>query len=203
MTADDIIKILTATPINHPVPYWVAWAAQYMCPPKVPPGRVATFYETTAVNFFPEVTVRVPVGGYTRRGKPRFQRRRMDLVALVQPHYRQWQPFVAGVEIKVSEPDLRNDDKLFDYPAYCHLFYLAVPDSLYTAALAKIEANPALKTAGLLLVEPSHARIVVARPPASMDPSEVERASLYAELLLRIFKLSKNECKNFYQFERR
>ncbi len=196
MTADDIIIALTA---SGPVPPWVQYAALLM--------RSNDYnqpYETTAVNFFPEVTVRLETDQRTRRGKPKPQRRRLDLVALVQPHYREWRPFVIGVEIKVSEHDLAGDYKLYDYLHYCHLFYLAVPHYLYVAALAKIEAHPGIENAGLLLVDPhpEPGAIVNARTPAPIIPAPADLAGLYAELLIRPFKLAQKNCKNFYQFER-
>ncbi len=194
MTADDIIIALTP---SGPVPAWVQQAALLMHP-----NEYNKIYETTAVNFFPETTVRRPQDGRTRRGRARFQRRRMDLVALVQPHYKQWNPVVIGVEIKVSEADLAGDNKLYDYLHYCHLFYLAVPHHLYVTALAKIESNAALECAGLLLVDPhpEPEKIVEARRPAPIIPDPADLAGLYAELLLRPFKKAKKTCKNFYEF---
>jgi hypothetical protein len=95
-------------------------------------------YKTTNAKFFTEVTVRIPTENLTRRGKPKPQRRRMDLVAVVLPHIKVWQPLLIGVEVKVSKSDLMGDDKIADYLDYCHLFYVAVPVDLVNEAKAKI-----------------------------------------------------------------
>lgn len=200
MTANDIIDTLIARPINCPVPYWIARAACYHCPPGgQPDDRIVQFYETTAVNFFTEVTTRIPQPGKTRHGKSHFQRRRLDLVALVQPHYRQWRPFAIGVEIKVDLHDLRNDQKMGQYMDYCHLFYLAIPDDLEDEAIGFLEGNMGLMLAGLLVVSD---RVEESKKPGHLFPSDKNIAELYAELLIRPFKLARKECKLFVQNER-
>lgn len=194
MTADDI---LTALITGDPCPNWVSRAAIQVDPPKVYPGQVAHFYMTTGVIFFPEVTVRLPAEGLTRRGKPRLQRRRMDLVALVQPHYKNFKPFVIGVEIKVDLHDLQNDIKIVDYLGYCHLFYLAVPPELKEPARRMLSHSP-LNRGGLLVVENSWVEVAV--DPTPYEPASVELVDLYAELLLRPFKRAKAEHKIFVEF---
>lgn len=198
MTARDVLVALT---VGYPdVPGWISRAAILVDPPSVLPGQVARFYETTVVNFFPEVTVRLPVKGLTRRGKPRRQRRRLDLVALVQPHYKCFEPFVAGVEIKVDQHDLEGDTKLPDYLDYCHLFYLAVPRCLEHEALAVVATlQPGAYYAGLLLIE-DDGYVTAAIPPEPFQPSDRCLKELYAELLIRPFKLAKKDRKTFVQF---
>lgn len=189
MTADDVLKALTS---GGSVPTWCKRAALI-----TNPGNFGEF-ATTATNFFPEVTVRIPREGQTRRGKPRFQRRRMDLVALIQPHFKQWTPVVAGVEIKVDLYDLRNDDKMGQYMDYCHLFYLAVPKSLRDEAWGILEGNMGLALAGLLVIDGE--QVIDEKKPKILLPSDKNIKEVYAELLIRPFKLGKKELKNFYQF---
>src|SRR5262245_33745435 len=122
MIASDVITSLTA---GNPCPSWVQKAALL-----IDPGKWGRVYETTAVNFFTETTVRVPTIKVAKRTGQEYeglQRRRMDLVGLVQPHYKAYTPFAIGVEVKVDEHDLIGDQKLTDYLPYTHLFYLAVP----------------------------------------------------------------------------
>lgn len=200
MTAFDVLSTLTTVAPGDPgrgsSPDWVQQAACHADPPKFG-GR---HYQTTAVNFFPEVTVRVPAEGKTRRGKPRLQRRRFDLVALVQTHYKNFTPLAIGVEIKVSRHDLLADDKLSDYLPYVHLFYLAVPAELEGDATDKVTSlNRPAAPAGLLLV--GEAGVTIRRHPEKpAQPTDTHLKELYAELLLRPFKLAKKEQKLFFQF---
>jgi hypothetical protein len=194
MTANDILTALTS---GDPCPSWICRAALVVDPPTVFAGQVAHFYETTAVNFFPETTVRIPEDGVTRRGKPRFQRRRLDLVALVQPHYKCFEPFAIGVEIKVTRSDLMGDEKLIAYSPYVHLFYLAVPVALKDDAIYKLAIHQQV-TAGLLLVDGRS--IIIERQAQLLPPTDTHLKELYAELLLRPFKLAKKERKLFIQF---
>lgn len=210
MTANEIlVSLITNNPNSRLLPDWISQAAAYVHPPKY-----GGTYETTAVNFFPEVTVRPPTEGTTRRGKPRFQRRRFDLVALVQPHYKIWEPLAIGIEIKVDVHDLMNDDKIADYLPYVHLFYLAVPSDLEEAALEKMAHLP-WGAVGLLLVDGVKQLanginigqgITIKLQPnleTHPQPTDIHLKELYAELLLRPFKLAKNNKphrKLFIQF---
>lgn len=199
MTASDIIIALIA---GDPCPNWVSRTAIKVDPPTVYPGQVARFYETTGVVFFPEVTVRIPLAGTTRRGKPALQRRRMDLVGVIQPHFKNFQPFVVGVEVKVSGHDLRNDEKLQAYLDYCHAFFLAVPEDMERLAQEKISFTPGLDCCGLLTVS-DDGQVEYAKAPQIRYPTLECLAALYAELLIRPFKRAKNQCKTFIEFERR
>lgn len=189
MTAPEILTALTT---GDPCPDWICRAAAYIDPPKF-----GGLYETTAVNFFPETTVRIPAEGVTRRGQPRLQRRRFDLVALVQPHYKCFEPFAIGVEIKAGRSDLLNDQKLNTYSPYVHLFYLAVPATLKDDAIYKLAVDQQV-TAGLLLV--NNGGVAVERQATVLPPTDTHLKELYAELLLRPFKLAKKERKLFIQF---
>lgn len=191
MVASDIVATLIGE--GNRCPAWVELAAMMVTPPRVNSGP----YETTAVNFYPEVTIREPSEGLTRRGKPRLQRRRMDLVAVVQPHYKEWQPFVIGVEVKVSAHDLAGDAKISAYLDYCHIFYLAVPVHLAELARAKI-TTPALTGCGLLAIRDSGV-IELGQTPTQRHPTTRALAELYAELLIRPFKLAGKDCKVFVQ----
>lgn len=195
LTAPDIITALISQ--GSRVPAWVELAAMMMKPPKF--GNMGP-YETTAVNFYPEVTTRQEAEGLTRRGKQRLQRRRLDLVALVQPHYKEWQPFVIGVEVKVSAHDLASDAKMSAYLDYCHIFYLAVPTHLAELARAKVEI-PALTGCGVLAVQ-NDGLVDLAKTPLERWPTTNCLMELYAELLIRPFKLAGKDCKKFIQNER-
>lgn len=204
MVASDIITALTT---GNPCPAWVQQAALLM-----DPSRFNQTYSTTAVNFFTETTVRVPTVKVAKRSGQEYeglQRRRMDLVALVQPHYKAYNTFAVGVEIKVSEHDLLNDQKLTDYLPYTHLFYLATPHHLKDQALTAIGnikysgvvADP-LSLVGLLLVD-DQGRVTVHHHPVPGQPTEQCLRELYSEMLIRLFKLAGKECKCFINFERR
>jgi hypothetical protein len=212
-TASQILATLI-TSNGDSCPLWIAQAAAYINLPAYGSG----IYETTAVNFFPEVTVRLPMEGTTRRGKPRLQRRRIDLAALVQAHYRNFEPIAIGVEIKVSAADLLADNKLIDYLPYVHLFYLAVPPALEDDALNKladIPWSPVPEAAnfgpiGLLIVGDNHVTIrhhpdlVKLEKRAQSDsahPTDAHLKELYAELLLRPFKRAKKTRRTFNQFQ--
>jgi hypothetical protein len=200
MTAEEILTALIG--VGPTAPRWVREAALLIDPPNYRPGQAVHFYKTTGVNFFPEVTIRLPVDGVTRRGKPKLQRRRLDLVGLVQSHYKSFDPFIVGVEIKVAEHDLVGDMKMEQYLEHCHLFYLAVPTELLDAAMQKIKDTPALAGCGLLAVDQAKT-VGMVRKPTLYRPAGRCLAEIYAELLLRPFKLVKKDCKNFLEFERR
>lgn len=200
MNASDILNFLTSAEQHilggdELCPTWVERAALVMAPPS--PLQGDRPYETTAVNFFPETTVRPPAEGLTRRGKPRLQRRRLDLVALVQPHYKHFEPFVIGVEIKVSSDDLLRDNKIADYLPYCHLFYLAVPHGLKEMALIKLATETAYKDTGLLCITDTNSQacgdVWIAQQAAPRQPSDTCLKELYAELLIRPFKVSQED----------
>lgn len=204
ITADQIKTALTT---GNP-PRWVQQAALLMHP-----NDWGKAYDTTACNFFPEVTIRLPPsggpGGLTRRGKPRLQRRRLDLVALVQPNYRVWAPFTIGVEIKVDKSDLMHDEKMLDYLPFVHLFYLAVPISLSDDVLTKISGGFEFDNIGLLAINDKNQvanstrfDVITWGKPAPMQPTPENLSEVYAELLLRPFKRAGKQCKTFVEFER-
>jgi hypothetical protein len=209
ITADKILINLMGANADNPDPHrcpeWVSRAAGYFDPP-----AYGDIYETTACNFFPETTVRLPVEGLTRRGKRRLQRRRFDLVALCQIHYRSFVPIAIGVEIKVDKHDLLGDQKLADYLNYVHMMYLAVPPELENDALDKMASLPWSTTPmnfgpiGLLLVD--ELETTIRHHPDLVElskrpgPTDTHLQELYGELLLRPFKLAKKEQKLFIQF---
>jgi hypothetical protein len=90
----------------------------------------AALFNELPIQRFNEVTVRIETEQKTRRGAPKPQRRRFDMIALVYPMFTQRTPLVIGVEIKVSRSDLMNDSKILDYLPYCHYLYIAVPTNL-------------------------------------------------------------------------
>lgn len=137
-------------------------------------------YKTTNAKFVTEVTVRLPTEELTRRGKPKPQRRRMDLVAVVLPHIKVWQPLLIGVEVKVSKSDLMGDNKIADYLDYCHLFYLAVPSDLVAEAKAKI-AN--LHGVGLLVN--NGGKVSIVHHATRRELTAENQRDLQAELLLK------------------
>lgn len=211
MTASDILRFLTSAE-QHVLggdelcPTWIQRAALVMAPPS--PLQGDRTYETTAVNFFPETTVRLPAEGTTRRGKPRLQRRRLDLVALVQPHYKHFEPFTVGIEIKVSKSDLFGDDKIGDYLPYVHMFYLAVPHHLEEDARIKLATDTVHTGTGLLCVNDSNSQacgdVWIAQQATLRQPSDTCLKQIYAELLIRPFKVQEDRTqtrrKVFIQF---
>jgi hypothetical protein len=72
--------------------------------------------------------------------------RRFDLIAL------NVQGIICGVEIKVSEGDMRQDTKWPDYLEHCHLFYLACGPA--------VPLKHAWPSAGLITTENGEAKIV-------------------------------------------
>jgi hypothetical protein len=206
ITAKTVLSTLTT---GDPCPDWIRQAAAYIDPP-----RYGGTYETTAVNFFPEVTVRLPVAGTTRRGKQKLQRRRFDLIGFVQTHYKNFEPVTVGVEIKVDRNDLLNDEKLTDYLPYVHLMYLGVPPDLEDDALNKlgdipwstIPAADSFGPIGLLIVDEldvtisHHPDLLELEKRFQPQPTDKHLRELYAELLLRPFKLAKKEQQLFIQF---
>ncbi len=179
MTADQIIKTLTL----RPNPAWIQQAALI-----VYPSKYGAVYKTTAANFFTEVTVRIEAqkkAKRTGRAYSGLQRRRIDLVALVQAHYKKYSPLTIGVEIKVSKSDLLNDHKIEAYLPFCDLFYLATPVELKEDALVKLD-NEALVEVGLMLV--SNDNVIVQRKPGLMHPGDTHLKEIYAELLIKPLK---------------
>ncbi|GAB4462336.1 MAG: hypothetical protein Kow0031_40970 [Anaerolineae bacterium] len=188
MTAYDILTALQQAGPGGYSPQWVKIAALL-----VRPNKYGRLYDTTTAKFYTEVTVRIPaVKTAKRSGKPYngLQRRRMDMVALVRPNYRAFEPFIIGIEVKVSESDLLNDAKLTEYLPYCHLFYLAVPQALEEAAARKLSAmqSQAKVAAGLLLVDDSLQVRPRLQPSWVHSPGNRHLSELYAELLLHQFK---------------
>ena len=170
LTAPDLIKDL-----KH-----MAWVSQIVLreyPNDYAPNEP---YKTTNAKFVSEVTVRLPTEELTRRGKPKPQRRRMDLVAVVLPHIKIWQPLLIGVEVKVSKSDLMGDNKISDYLNYCHLFYLAVPVDLVDLAKAKV-AN--LNGVGILADSGGKVNIIL--HATRRDLSAENQRDIQSELLLK------------------
>lgn len=197
MTANDIITALTVplAPSGWTVPGWVARAATVVHPRRRN-SRLYTssmgYYQTTRVKFFTEVTVRVNTIKTARRSGKQYrglQRRRIDLVALIQANKFNYKPIIAGVEIKVNEYDLANDDKMTDYLPYCNLFYLACPAELQEAAIMK-RLVIGSENVGLLLAFPDHVEHV---HPEPNTPSDTHLKEIYAELLVRPFRLAGKE----------
>lgn len=80
-----------------------------------------------------------------------------------------------GVEIKVSESDLRRDQKMGDYELFCDFFYLAVPESL--VLVAEEVADPAAGILAWRAEEDEHGRrIDVVREPERLDAPRRELA---------------------------
>ena len=174
----DATYIYTALTTGCP-PQWIQQTALH-----VRPNKHGSPYDTTQAAFYPEVTIRIPTGQTTRRGYPKPQRRRLDLVALVRLNYRAWQPVIIGIEIKASQYDLLSDAKLPQYLPYCDLFFLAAPAELHTPAKERIAAD--LPGCGLVLIYADHiARIV--QLPALVPPDHTRRAELLGELLMHQF----------------
>lgn len=80
-----------------------------------------------------------------------------------------------GVEIKVSESDLRRDRKMGDYELFCDFFYLAVPESL--VLVAEEVADPG---AGILVwraeADERGNHVDVVREPERLDAPRRELA---------------------------
>ena len=100
MDAADIITALTRqTPRTLSTPAWVRQAALIAYPSKW--GQT---YETTQARYYTEVTVRIPAQKRAKRSGRLYdtlQRRRIDLVALIQANKFKYEPIVVGVEVKV------------------------------------------------------------------------------------------------------
>lgn len=109
-------------------------------------------YDTIQTQFYREMTIRLPTTQKTRRGTPKPQNRRVDVVAVIKPNYHQYVLHTCGIEIKVDEYDLARDKKMIDYPPYFNTFYLAVPRHLQQNAWQKL-AIKKLTGVGLLIVE--------------------------------------------------
>lgn len=140
-------------------------------------------YKTTNAKFVTEVTVRIPTEKTTRRGKPKPQRRRMDLVAVVLPHIKVWQPLLIGVEVKVSKSDLMGDNKIADYLDYCHLFYLSIPSELLGYGVEKISSFDGV---GLLVA--NNGNIAVFRHAKRREISAENQRDIQSELLIKPLK---------------
>jgi len=178
MTAQEIINTLTLSP----APAWIQQAALL-----VYPSRRGQAYETTQARYYTEVTVRIEtVKKAKRTGKTYtgLQRRRIDLVALIQANKFKYQPIVAGVEIKVDSHDLAGDSKIDDYLPFCDLFYLAAPAALRVESLSKLEELPGV---GLLLVDGA-SRVVIEREPLLKRPDDTRLKEIFAELLIKPFR---------------
>lgn len=195
MTAQDIINRLTHSQ-DQAAPGWIRQLALEVRPSKRHPTR---YYDTTRVNFFPEVTVRIATDELTRRGHPKPQRRRIDLLAIVQANYKAWQPFTIGVEIKVDPYDLARDTKIEQYFEFCHYFFLAVPLDLTDAAQQRIKEDK--PGCGLLVVEPDTNLLFIKNPPLKRRPTNASLAALYAELLIRPFRLAGKEQTIFFNYQ--
>lgn len=197
LTAQDIINRLT-TPngTGGTVPGWVQQLALEVRPRHRSPTQV---YDTTAVNFFPEVTVRIDTDQTTRRGHPKPQRRRIDLVALIQPNYKAWEPVAVGIEIKCSYHDLIQDNKVKQYLQFFHFFFLAVPVNLADAAQNRATQEDI--GCGLIVIEPETERLFWQMPPLRLLPTDQALAKLYAELLIRPFRLAGRDQSNFFNYE--
>lgn len=189
MTANDIILALQGhTPLSR-CPVWVQRAALLYRP-----NKFNRTYDTTAARFYTEVTVRPPATKIARRSGQPYQtlkRRRLDLVALVQPNYRAYQPLVIGVEIKVAEHDLRADQKIAEYLPYVHMFYLAVPASLQNAARQKLNEIASVAGIGLLVVG-IDLTVDELQPAQLTQPSNRHLQEIYAELLIKPFREGRN-----------
>jgi len=140
--------------------------------------------KSTQASFFREVTVRIPTDETTRWGKPKPQRRRIDLVTVIFPHIKQWVPLICGIEIKVTHYDLMNDTKIGDYLGFCDLFFLAVPKVLGDKALKKVKAVD--NRVGVLVVSNQGInRVTINRYPNDLEPSLANKIKLRDELLVK------------------
>lgn len=185
MTATDIITALSNDP------YWWKEAALLIYPRKR--GKNG-HYETTQSRVYTEVTVRVATVKTAKRTGRQYdglQRRRIDLVAVIQANKYKWQPIIAGVEVKVAEHDLMNDNKMADYLPYCDLFYIAVPPCLIDLAHEKaLQVNSRI---GVMLIDPTKKcypfqQVHVERIPIPMGPDDTHLKEIYAELLIKPFR---------------
>jgi len=186
ITANNIITALSPA-LTKPViqcPFWVKQAATLAYPPNPKYGR--TQHKTTAATFHPELCIRIPNRKTNRFGKPKPQNRYVDLLALVQAHYKITDPLIIGVEIKVAKSDLMNDKKIKDYLPYCHLFYLAVPHWMETLAYQKLKQDK-LTTVGLLLIDTAQ-NVTVAKLPTLTTVTMVHQKEVCTELLFRPIK---------------
>ncbi len=189
MTASEIINALKQKQPGLNCPQWVRESAYIFRR-----NKYGKLYETTRAAFYTEVTVRVPAVKTAKRSGLSYQtlqRRRLDLVALVLPNYRAYEPLVVGVEIKVAEHDLLNDHKMTDYLNYAHLFYLAVPKGLLDVAQYKLDNTLALANAGVLTVDDA-GLVTVKQAPAlkPMPPKDAHLREIFAEMLIKPFKQS-------------
>lgn len=92
----------------------------------------------------PELTVRIPVDGKTtKHGKPKYQRRRFDMIFVVKPHYKAHSEeiFTVGFETKVSLSDLKQDEKFLDYIGHVNYFFFSVPADLVQDTEEKIKSD--------------------------------------------------------------
>ena len=75
----------------------------------------------------------------SKQGKPYLKKstKRVDLAAFVQISDRKFAgvyPLI-GFEVKISESDLKNDEKFFRYLPYFDYFFFAIPENLKQAAI--------------------------------------------------------------------
>lgn len=150
---------------------WLAGLSLKHCP------FIAKMRTPPTAKYHREVTVRIPSELKTRFDKPKPQRRRIDVVALVKPHYKAWgnELFSVGFEIKVSESDLKCDKKYTDYLGYSDYFLFAVPTGLVSAAKHKINGDPRI---GLFDTESSEILVM----PERQEVTDKNAFELYRQI---------------------
>lgn len=132
-------------------------------------------------SIFKEVTVRIKTENKTKYGRPKPQRRRLDSVLLVKPHYKAYgnEIFTLGIEIKVSKSDLLSDEKFIEYLGYTDFLLFAVPENLVEYAVQKLKDFP---TIGIISVGE---KPVVSKYPDRQKVSPDHKSEVLQELLLK------------------
>lgn len=141
-----------------------------------------TFNQETIARFqiFKEIAVDTGTSQHARR---------IDVVAAVKETYKGTLPTILGVEIKVSERDLKQDIKMTEYQAFCHYFYLAIPSDTNMIQLA-IEVLT--EDIGILCITDTISegkyQIQVLRKALPLHPSPALVGEVYGKLLYHALK---------------
>lgn len=115
--------------------------------------------------------------------------RRIDVVAAIKETYKSALPTILGVEIKVSERDLKQDIKMTEYQAFCHYFYLAIPSdtNMIQLAMEVLTEETGILCITDTIIEGKY-QIQVLRKALPLHPSPAFVGEVYGKLLYHALK---------------